>query len=181
MSGSDWWAPTKAGERQEARARERELRTFEALRVKERIYSEGKIWKPSKIENTTLFCTFVYLLFFYNTQYNTILFKKIKRHTQNCVIWRTDQTSERHASNISVRFGRGSVSGSLIRWMHCTGIWSPFKLRSWASALSVNGSDDVGQSAPVGWIGDGISAHTPNCHGILAFTYWNNFHSKKDI
>ena len=103
-SVSQWRAPAQASERRGESERE----SWGPLRVKERIYSEGKIWKPSKIRHhfvPSFVCLFVCFFFFYNTQYDAVLLKKIKILTRwNGVICRITKPLK-DMQIISVRFG----------------------------------------------------------------------------
>ena len=92
-------------EAKDERRGESERESWGPLRVKERIYSEGKIWKPSKIQHhfvPSFVCLFV---FFYNTQYDAVLLKKIKRLTRwNGVISRITKPLK-DMQIVSVQFG----------------------------------------------------------------------------
>ena len=128
---SQWRAPAQASERQGESERE----SWGPLRVKERIYSEGKIWKPSKIQHhfvPSFVCLFVFFFFFffYNTQYYAVLLKKIKIITQwNGVICRITKPLK-DMQIISVRFGSAGNRFWALWFNECTASESEVHLSS---------------------------------------------------
>ena len=60
-----------------------------------------------------------------------------------------------------------SVSPSLIRWLHHTGVGTSFALRMAASAHLFSAGVGTVSSALVGWVGSNIHLLTPNWH-----TWW---------
>ena len=68
---------------------------------------------------------------------------------------------------VSVRFGNFSVSDFQLRWLHHTGIKTPFALRLSALALSVGCNGGAGWLAPVGWIGAGDFLLTPRIYPYI--------------
>ena len=62
---------------------------------------------------------------------------------------------------VSVRFGHSPGLELQFQWQHRTGVKAGFSIRSSALAQSVSARGGTVGSAPVGWVGSGISLLTP--------------------